>query len=396
MRLSFDEHDAFEHLVADSTDLTSVKAKAARGEKLRVKLGIDPTSPNLHLGRTLPLWRLRAFQELGHEIHLIIGSFTALVGDTSDKETERPMLTEAQIQANISHYEDQLWRVLNPDKKDQVTIHYNHEWLAKLTFEELIKLADAFSVNQFVKRELIAKRLDQGSRVSLRELFYPIMQGYDSVVVKADIELGGTDQWFNLLAGRVLQEKHGMPAQEIITGELITDANGVKMSSSQGNGISLNQDPFSFYTAVMQVPDSDILMLLRCIPRSAQPFTQNELHQFLGNGGNPRDKKLHLASCFVSLFWGEETSQKCAERWEKEAVKRSVPEEVEIFRLQRSMDALSVLVQAGFVTSNSEARRLIEQGGVRLEGQPVSSPDQHLQAGLLQVGKHKFLRLTED
>lgn len=394
MKLSFTESDCFEHLVAESVDLQRVREMASQGKKLRVKLGIDPTSPDVHLGRTLPLWRLRAFQELGHEIHLIIGSFTALVGDTSDKESERPMLTKEQVASNTAHYEEQLWRVLNPDKKDQVHIHYNHEWLEKLSFAELITLADAFSVNQFVKRELIAKRLEGGSRVSLRELFYPIMQGYDSVQVEADLELGGTDQWFNLLAGRVLQEQRGMQPQAIITGELITDAEGKKMSSSQGNGISLNQEPFGFYTAIMQVPDSDIRMMYRCLPVSAQPWPEDELSKKLQGDENPRDIKLTLASRFIELFWGEAARDSAVARWEQETLKREVPHDVPEYRLGEGQDALQVLVGSGFAPSNGEARRLIEQGGVRLDGNPVTEPHQHMTPGLLQVGKHRFLSLV--
>ncbi|CAN5201708.1 tyrosine--tRNA ligase [soil metagenome] len=393
MKLTFTEHDCFEHLVAQHVGLELVRERASHGEKLRVKLGIDPTSPDLHLGRTLPLWRLRAFQELGHEVHLIIGSFTALVGDTSDKESERPMLTSDQVKANIAHYEEQLWRVLNPEKKDLVHIHYNHEWLEKLSFAELITLADAFSVNQFVKRELIAKRLESGSRVSLRELFYPIMQGYDSIEVKADIELGGTDQWFNLLAGRVLQEQRGMVPQAIITGELITDADGKKMSSSQGNGITLNQEPFAFYTAIMQVPDTDMPMLLRCLPASAQPWTADELAQKLQSGENPRDSKLALAARFIELFWGEEASAAAVSQWERETLQRSVPQDVPTYQLSEDCSALHVLVTAGLAPSNGEARRLIEQGGVRLDGVTITTPQHILTPGLLQVGKHRFLQL---
>ncbi len=394
MRLTFELSDCFEHLVAESVDLARVREKASRGEKLHVKLGIDPTSPDLHLGRTLPLWRLRAFQELGHEVHLIIGSFTALVGDTSDKDAERPMLTEEQVKANIAHYEEQLWRVLNPEKKELVHIHYNHEWLEKLTFSELITLADAFSVNQFVKRELIAKRLEAGSRVSLREFFYPIMQGYDSVAVGADIELGGTDQWFNLLAGRVLQEQRGLQPQAIITGELITDSTGKKMSSSQGNGISLNQPPFGFFTAIMQVADADILMVHRCLPKSAQLMPEEELSKMLADS-NPRDVKLKLAARFVELFWGEAAAEAASTQWDHETLQKSFPENMEVFSLSSEDSVVSVLVSSGFATSNTDARRIIDQGGVRLEGVQITSHQHVLTPGVLQVGRHRFLKLEK-
>lgn len=393
MELNFSPTDCFEYLVAESVDLDRVRERAEKGEKLKVKLGIDPTSPDLHLGRTMPLWRLRAFQELGHEIHLIIGSFTALVGDTSDKDSERPMLSHEQIKANIEHYEEQLWRVLNPAKKDQVTIHYNHEWLEKLSFAELIELTDAFSVNQFIKRELIAKRLESGSRVSLREMMYPVMQGYDSVMVEADIELGGTDQWFNLLAGRVLQEKKGMRPQAIITGELITAADGRKMSSSQGNGVSLNQEPFGFFTAIMQVPDADLPMYVKCLPQSAQPMSPAEAQEKLQHE-NPRDLKMLLAQRFVELFWGAEASEDAIARWQREAQAKEIPTDIAEFAIQPEQTLLTIVVAAGLATSNGEARRLFEQGGVRLDGNPVADPFTIATPGLLQVGKHRFLKLV--
>lgn len=394
MRLTFELSDCFDHLVAESVDLARVRERALRGETLHVKLGIDPTSPDLHLGRTLPLWRLRAFQELGHQIHLIIGSFTALVGDTSDKDSERPMLTAEQVKLNMAHYEEQLWLVLNPEKKDLVHIHYNHEWLEKLTFSELISLADAFSVNQFVKRELIAKRLEAGSRVSLRELFYPIMQGYDSVVVKADIELGGTDQWFNLLAGRVLQEQKGMQPQAIITGELITDSTGKKMSSSQGNGIILNQTPFGFFTSIMQVADADITMVHRCLPRSAHLMSERELQETLATS-NPRDVKLKLAARFVELFWGDGAASSVSAQWEHETQQKALPETMGEFLLTNGSSVIAVLVSSGLATSNTDARRIIDQGGVRLDGEQITSHQYVLTPGILQVGKHRFLKLEK-
>jgi len=178
-----------EAVVAEIIGADELKTALRSGRTLRIKLGIDPTSPTIHLGRTIPIWRLRAFQELGHEIHIIIGDFTGQVGDTSDKDSERPMLSAATVAENMASYIEQLWMILNPAKKDQVFFHYNSEWLAPLTFAQISQLADGFSVNQFIKRELIERRLETGSRVSLREMLYPLMQGYDSIAVKADVEL---------------------------------------------------------------------------------------------------------------------------------------------------------------------------------------------------------------
>jgi tyrosyl-tRNA synthetase len=397
MNLTFTQKDCLDFAVAEIIGKDDLIASIQSGKKLQVKLGIDPTSPNIHLGRTIPLWRLRAFQELGHTIHFIIGDFTGQIGDTSDKEAERPMLTKDQIESNLAHYLDQVWMILNPEKKDQVHVHYNSEWLSKLTLGELGYMANAFSVNQFIKRELIAKRLDSGSRISLREMLYPLMQGYDSIMVEADVELGGTDQRFNLLAGRILQEQKGLKPQAIIMNPLIAGSDGRKMSSSWGNIISLRDTPKDMFGKIMTIRDELLVEYLTFLPYSARPFTESELSQTLKMGENPRDSKLLLASALVELYHGEAVARNAAEEFTSLFTQHVLPEDMTEIEIGNATDLVVELINMNFVTSRTDLRRLIEQGGVRINGEvietyPLSVP-LHT-ASVLQIGKRKFVRLT--
>lgn len=400
MDLSFTYDDCFDYLVADSIDVQRARQAAEQGTKLKVKLGIDPTSPNIHLGRAVPVWRLRAFQELGHEVHLVIGDFTGQVGDASDKEAERPMLSAEVVQGFMKEYERQLWMILNTEKKEQVFFHYNSEWLATLSFAETCQLADAFSVNQFIKRELVAKRLESGSRVSLREMLYPLMQGYDSVMIKADVELGGTDQWFNLLAGRTLQELKGQTPQAVITNPLMSGLDGRKMSSSWGNIISLLDSPADKFAKMMMVRDDLMVEYLNFFPLSARPFTPEDLQQQLGSS-NPRDIKMKIAHQLVALYHGAEEATHAQEQWTKQFSEGQLPEEIrEVSYAELAengeLSILQALVKSGLAPSNSEARRLIEQGGVRLNEQVIANGNDAIpgESCLLQVGKRNFVRIN--
>ena len=402
MELHFTEKDILESAVAEIIGDESLKSSLASGKKLRVKLGIDPTSPNIHLGRSIPVWRLRAFQELGHEVHLIIGDFTGQVGDTSDKDAERPMLSEETIQHNLTSYLDQCWMILNPDKKDQIHIHYNSEWLNTLTLSKLSYMADAFSVNQFIKRELIARRLESGSRVSLREMLYPVMQGYDSVMLKADVEIGGTDQRFNLLAGRALQEQAGQPAQSIIMNTLINGTDGRKMSSSWGNVIALLDTPQDKFGKMMTVLDEVMIDYLLVIPISARPFTKEEMEQKIAAGENPRDLKMKLAETIVALYHGEEEAEKTRLAFIAQFSDNQKPTDIPIVKMSElqgeggSISLVEVLVQTELAPSKSEARRLIEQGGVRIDDvvvQDTAAIISLTENKLIQVGKRRFVQL---
>ncbi len=292
--------------VDEVIDQKHLEEVLASGKKLRVKLGIDPTSPNIHLGRAVLLWKLREFQDLGHTAVLIVGDFTGLIGDASDKESERPMLTEVEVKENMKTYDKQAYKILDPDKTE---VHYNSKWLKKLDFMEISKMADMFSVHEFISRELIKKRLDSSKRVSLREVMYPLMQGYDSVAVKADIELGGTDQRFNLLAGRTIQPAYDQKPQDIVITKFpLEGPDGRKMSSSWGNGINITDEPNDMFGKVMSVRDDLIVKYFELATRVPTDEIK-EIEENLKNS-NPREIKARLAEEIVTLYHGADKAKK--------------------------------------------------------------------------------------
>jgi tyrosyl-tRNA synthetase len=287
--------------VAEVIDGERLRERLLRGDELRVKLGIDPTSPYLHIGRSVVLLKLRDFQELGCKVVLIVGDFTGQIGDTSDKESERPMLESDLIKANMRTYTSQLGMLIDLSKAE---IHSNSEWLAPLGFDDIGAEAEHFSVAEFIARENIKKRLDEGKRVSLREMLYPLMQGYDSVAVHSDVELGGTDQRFNLLAGRKLQEAHGQARQSVLMTDLVLGTDGRKMSSSWGNTINLLDTPNGMFGKVMSIPDALIVpYLMHCTRVPLAEVEVIEAKLFDGEL-NPRDAKLRLAKELVTLYQG--------------------------------------------------------------------------------------------
>ncbi len=374
--------------VEEVIHIESLQKKLMSGKQLRVKLGIDPTSPNIHLGRSIPLLKLRDFQELGHQVVLIIGDFTGVIGDTSDKESERPMLTREIIDENKKTYLEQVGKVLDVSK---IEFRNNSEWLGELTYREIGEHADRFSVADFISRENIAKRLHEGKRVSLREVLYPLMQGYDSVAVHADVELGGTDQRFNLLAGRTLQEGFGQESQDIIMGPLINGTDGRKMSSSWGNTVTLTMEPSDMYGKVMSMADSEIITYFTLCTRV--PLDEiKEIETSLKEGTNPRDMKMKLAHTIVTMYHGEESALSAQDTFIETFQKGGVPEDV----LEITADYTEALLANGVVASKTELRRLLEDGGVRdahtgdkLTMLPVSVTEPIV----LKIGKRRFVKL---
>lgn len=368
-----------------------MRAALSGKKKLRVKLGIDPTSPNIHIGRAVVLWKLRAFQELGHQVVFICGDFTGLIGDTSDKDSERPMLTEAQVEANMKSYFAQASKIIDKSKAE---MHYNSKWLKKLGFHEIGKMANAFGLHEFSSRELIKKRLDAGKRVSLRELLYPLMQGYDSVAVKADIELGGTDQRFNLLAGRSIQPLYGQQPQDIMTFELLEGTDGRKMSSSWGNVINLVDEPADMFGKVMSLRDE--LLERYFILATHVPLA--EVHQLMREIKNPRDLKLRLAKELVTQYHGAKSAAAAEQSFVAQFSKKELPADIKSVKVAPGMRTLStLLVEVKLASSKTDARRLIAQGGVRVNQQQQKS-DIEVALGkrndvLLQVGKRNFIRI---
>ncbi len=367
-----------------------LEKKLKSGKKLRVKLGIDPTSPNIHLGRSIPLLKLRDFQELGHQVVFIIGDFTGVIGDTSDKDSERPMLEKKKVEQNMKNYVEQAGKILDIKKCE---VRYNSEWLKKLSYGEIGFQADEFSLAEFIARENIRRRLDAGTRISLRELLYPLMQGYDSVAVKADVELGGTDQRFNLLAGRTLQKVYKQEPQDIIMGPLMEGTDGRKMSSSWGNTINLTEDPKDMFGKLMTIPDNLIIKYFTLATRESMEKIKGYEKQ-LTAGENPMKLKLNLASTITEFYNGKAAAEKAGEYFSSTFSKKEIPTDVPDLK-PSSYDIVTVLVEGKLVSSKAEARRAIEQGGVRVNEVKVDSIEAKVEKGaIVQKGKRFFVRIS--
>lgn len=367
-----------------------LRKKLESGKQLRIKLGIDPTSPNIHLGRSIPLFKLRDFQELGHQIVFIIGDFTGTIGDTSDKNSERPMIDEETVRNNIERYVEQAGKIIDIDKCE---IYYNSQWLDKINYRDLCKQADVFSINEFISRDNIRRRLDAGTRVSLREVLYPLMQGYDSVEIRADVELGGTDQRFNLLAGRELQRFYGQEPQNIITNPLVEGLDGRKMSSSWGNTVNLLDSAKEMFGKVMSLKDEYIIKYFYLITRLDVDTIKNYERE-LKEGANPRDYKILLAKEIVKFYFSEEEANLQEANFISTFSKKEAPDEMPEITPE-SYDLISVLIESKLVDSKSNARRVIEQGGVKVNSEVIKDIKFVVPAGaVVQKGKINFLKVN--
>lgn len=375
--------------VEEVIDKANLENKLKSGKSLRIKLGIDPTSPNIHLGRSIPLLKLRDFQELGHKIVLIIGDFTGVIGDTSDKDSERPMLAQEQVKKNMENYIIQAGKIIDINKCE---IHHNSEWLGKLNYYEICRQADVFSLSDFISRENIKKRLVAGKRISLRELMYPLMQGYDSVAVRADIEIGGTDQKFNLLAGRELQCDYKQEPQDIITNPLIEGLDGRKMSSSWGNTVNLFDAPNEMYGKTMSLND-DFIIKYFILTTRVEIDKIKEYEKALESGSNPKDIKMKLAYEIVRFYHSEKDAKDAQDYFIRTFSKKEIPINPPKFKPSR-YDIVSVLVETKLMSSKSEARRTIEQGGVKIDGTLIKNVNYIVSPGsVLQKGKIKFVEI---
>lgn len=359
---------------------------------LRVYCGYDPTSTDLHLGHTITMRKLRQFQDLGHEVTFLIGNYTALVGDPSDKNKARPILTEEQVMENARTYAEQAFRVLDREKTH---IRYNGEWLSQLRLVDLIRLGQHFTVQQFLARENFAKRLERSEPIFLHETFYALMQGYDAVALEADAQVGGSDQLFNIIvAGRKLQEALGQRPQVGIILGILPGTDGVqRMSKSQGNVIPINTTAEDMYGKLMSIPDFAMPKYFRLVTRWT-PSQIAEIEQAMAAGKlHPRDAKMKLAREVTAIFYGEAAAQEAEQEFIRIFQQRELPEEMEEFTIRPGQTVLETLVAAGLAASRSEARRLIDQGSVRLDGQILQRADQPIGEGVLRVGKRRFVRL---
>ena len=360
-----------------------LERKLALGRPLRVKLGIDVTSPDIHVGRAIPLQRMRAFQDEGHTGVLIIGDYTTRIGDPSGRSTERPMLSDEEIDRNAKTYMEQAMIILDPDRTE---VRFNGEWLSKLTYAEVVRLARTITVARILERDDFAKRYAAQEPISVSELLYPLMQAYDSVAVESDVELGGTDQLYNLLAGRDVMEAYGLEPQIALTTPLLLSWDGEKMSSSVGNNIPLTAAPEVQFGRTMRIPDSMLEEWYRLVAQRPVP------------AGGPMEAKLELARFIVTRSHGDEAARKAEEHFTRVVREGKTPEEIPEVALPDG-DPVHVpgLLAATFGISTSEARRLIAQGGVSLDGEAVAEldlPRERLEHAVLQAGKRRFARLT--
>ena len=368
------------------------------GKKLRIKLGLDPTAPDIHIGHTVVIRKLRAFQELGHTVIFLIGDFTGLIGDPSGKNVTRPPLSREEINANAETYKAQMFKLLDPDKTE---LRFNSEWMDKLTPADFIKLAAKTTVRQILERDDFEKRMSEEKPISLHELLYPLVQGYDSVALESDVELGGTDQKFNLLMGRNLQREFDQEAQVIMTMPLLEGLDGVnKMSKSLNNYIGITEPPNEMFGKVMSISD-DLMWRYYELLTNTSVDEINALKLKCESGAeNPRDLKVNLAKALITDLHSQQSAEKAEEEFKRRFVQKELPDEIEETSVAAGVHKLAeLLTTTGLAASKGEARRLIEQGGVKLNGEKasVASADISIDAGnslLLQVGKRRFLRVN--
>jgi len=370
--------------------------KLASGRKLRVKLGLDPTAPDLHLGHTVVINKLRDFQSLGHQVQFLIGDFTGMIGDPTGKNQTRPPLSREEIVANAATYKEQAFKILDPEKTQ---VLFNSEWSDKLGAEGIIRLAAKYTVSQLLERDDFSRRFREEKPIAVHELLYPLVQGYDSVAMKADVELGGTDQKFNLLVGRELQRAWGQEPQVILTMPLLEGLDGKeKMSKSLGNYVGIAEPPQEIFGKLMSISDELMWRYIELL--SFEPLaTVRQWKDQVAQGGNPRDVKVRFAKEIVARFHGVEAARRAQEDFESRFREGALPEdmpEVTVKAPEGGILIVHLLKQAGLTPSTSEAQRMIEQGGVKLDGERVSDKGLKLRAGttvVAQVGKRKFARI---
>ena len=367
------------------------------GGAMRIKAGFDPTAPDLHLGHTVLINKMRQFQQLGHEVIFLIGDFTGLIGDPSGRNATRPALTEAQILENAQTYKAQIFKILDPEK---TRVQFNSEWMGEFSAADLIGLASRHTVARMLERDDFKKRYEAGKSIAVHEFLYPLVQGYDSVALKADVELGGTDQKFNLLVGRQLQQAYGQCPQIVITMPLLEGLDGInKMSKSLDNYVGITEPPAEMFGKLMSISDDLMWRYFELLSvRSAQDLAA--LRQTAIEGRNPRDIKFELARELVGRFHDEAAATGANESFIKRFKDHEMPEDIEAVTVQSqdgSIGLAQLLRQAQLVPSNSEGMRMIQQGAVRIDGERVEDRKLEIEAGtthVYQVGKRRFARVT--
>ncbi len=350
---------------------------------MRIYLGIDPTGAKLHIGHGVPLRKLKEFVDAGHHVIFLIGSFTAMIGDPTGRDASREALTKEQVEKNFQSYKAQAGKILDFSK---VEIRYNHEWLEKLGFEDIAKLASNFTVQQMLKRDMFVERVKKDMPISLHEFLYPLMVGYDSVMLDVDCELGGNDQLFNMLAGRTLQTALGKRDKFVLTTKLIEGLDGRKMSKTYDNCVYLDDEPNDMYGKLLSAKDELITTYLECC--TSVPMQEiADIQKAMKKGENPKVFKMRMAKEIVTLYHGAEAAAHAEEQFNKQFSKGQTPDDMKKERVPKDITVAEAMVVMGLASSKSDAKRLIAQNGVELNEQKVTAPDQQMESGVLRVGR---------
>ncbi|HMO78753.1 MAG TPA: tyrosine--tRNA ligase [Candidatus Paceibacterota bacterium] len=377
--------------------LESLEKKLLSGKRLNIKLGFDPTGSKIHIGRAVILRKLKEFQDLGHNIIFIVGNFTAQIGDPSDKLEKRPMLSDFDVEKNLKNYKNQIGKILDLKK---VSFKYNSDWLSKLKFKEITKLAESFTVSQMISRRNFKDRLDRGGEISLREFMYPLMQGYDSVMVDADVEIGGFDQLFNLKAGRIIQKYYGKTEQDILTTTMLEGTDGRKMSTSWGNVINIIDEPSEIFGKIMSLRDDLIIKYFRvCTDFSEEKIAEFEAN-LLSQKINPKDLKIELGKEIVKMYHGEKDAISAVENFEKTFSRGGIPENFIEIKASVDQKIVDILIKEKIVISKNDWRRLIDGGAILKiisdsEKQKINDPNYIIkESGFYRIGKKRFVKIV--
>ncbi len=375
---------------------SKLRRSCAEKKPLRCKLGIDPSAPDIHLGHAVVLHKMKTFQEMGHQLVIILGDFTGLIGDPTNRSETRPQLTREEVLANARTYQEQIFKIIDEEKTELL---FNSQWLGKLKFGDVLKIASTYTVARMLEREDFANRYRDNLPIGVHEFFYPLMQGYDSIAVRADIEFGATEQKFNLLMGRHLQKEYGQEPQVALTMPILVGTDGVqKMSKSLGNYIGISEPPEEIYGKVMSIADEIMPEFYRLGTAFSAAESGRIIEECRNGRLHPRDAKMRLAREIVSLYHGAEAAKRAEENFKRVFQRGEMPGQMPHFQISAASppDLVSLLVKTGLAASKSEARRLIRQGGVRVDGEQVEKIEARIQPRgeyVLQVGKRKFARV---
>lgn len=375
-----------------------LEKKLLSGERIRLYCGFDPSAPSLHIGNAILINKLAQFQELGHEVIFLIGSFTGMIGDPTDKAATRKKLTREDVEANSKNYQKQASAYLNFDGDNPAKVKYNGEWLDKLTFKDLIEVSSNFTVQQMIQRDMFQKRLSEEKPIHLHEFLYPLAQGYDSVAMDVDLEIGGNDQMFNMMAGRDLMRAMGMREKFVITMKLLADDKGNKMGKSEGNAVFLDTDPINMYGIIMSWPDAILAVAFELCTKLPMCDLDKIKQSLIDGSVNPRDLKMKLAREITRLVHGDKQTKEAEEYFVKTVQKKEIPDDIEVKKMKTGKySVVDLLAETGLTSSKGEARRLIQQNAIKLDGEVVKNVNLEIEIDdkevLLQRGKRQFLKI---